>query len=259
MNVWLIAFLTCVGLFQLVAIPGLILKRNDFADVLWGPAFPISVWVAAHFTVGVGSLDVRAFVTLILLSIWAVRLFAHVGVRNLSHSHEDVRYANWRRQWKRPVLRSWVQVFLLQPLILYVILTPVLFVLAVPSTNVGLVGYLGFFIWLGGFLCEAIADEQLRRFKAKPENKGLLMTTGLWSWSRHPNYFGEVAQWWGIWLIAAELPGGWLTLVSPIAMTFLILKVSGVSMLEDLMRKRPGFADYERRTSRFFPMPPRRS
>ena len=123
---------------------------------------------------------------------------------------------------------------------------------------------MSFFAWLGvfvvifGFIFESLADEQLRRFKSNKANSGRLMTTGLWSWSRHPNYFGEVTQWWGFWLMAVELPYGWLTVISPIGVTYLILKVSGVSMLENLMKDRPGYADYAKKTSSFLPLPPRR-
>lgn len=259
MNVWMIALLTAMLLFQLVAIPGLIMKKNDLADVLWGPAFMISALAAAHWGLpdGLSGLDPRAMVVLGVVSIWALRLFYHMSVRNLATKKEDVRYNNWRQQWgKTQVWRSYLQVFVLQPLILYVFLLPV--VLALTSTQaMSALAYLGLAIWLTGFLLESTADEQLRRFKKNPANKGKLMTTGVWSWSRHPNYFGEVVQWWGIWIMVLDLPGGWATIVSPIGVTYLLLKVSGVDMLEALMKNRPGFAEYAARTSVFIPRPPK--
>lgn len=262
MNVWWSGLIAAMVLFQIVSIPGLIYRRNDYADVLWGPAFPLSAIFAVIFgTVsGLQSLDSRSKILILFITIWAIRLFFHVGWRNLSKKTEDVRYNNWRKQWGEPaLLRSWLQVFVLQPLILYVFLTPVLFSIDREYAELSTLTYLGIFIWIFGFLIESIADEQLRRFKMKPENKGQLMQSGLWSWSRHPNYFGEVVQWWGIWIMVIEIPGAWWTIISPLGVTYLILKVSGVSMLEDLFRTRPGYNEYVSRTSKFFLLPPKKS
>lgn len=261
-SIWLYSLLVAVGLFQLVAIPALILKKNDLADVLWGPAFPISAIASLLLSrIAFSALDARQIIVLALLVLWATRLFMHVGLRNLAHLHkEDVRYNNWRKQWGSNWLwRSYLQVFVLQALILYVFLLPVWFILARPSEELGILAYLGLFFWLVGFAFEAIGDEQLRRFKKDPKNRGKLMTSGLWSWSRHPNYFGEVLLWWGIGLIAMELPGAWWTIIGPIGVTYLILKVSGVSMLENMMKSRPGYAEYEKSVPRFFPWPPKQS
>lgn len=260
-SVWITGFWTAIVLFQLVWIPAFFLRKNDLADVLWGPAFPICAFSSLYFSgLSFHELDLRTILVLVLISFWAARLFLHVGLRNLSHRTEDVRYNNWRKQWGSTwIWRSYLQVFVLQALILYVFLVPVLYVLASPSEPVGFLGALGLVLWATGFFFEAVGDEQLRRFKANGKNKGQLMVTGLWSWTRHPNYFGEVLLWWGIWLIAFELPGSWWTIIGPIGVTYLILKVSGVSMLEDLMRSRPGYAEYERNVSRFFPRPPLRN
>jgi len=258
-QVWLAGLATAVLLFQLVSIPALLFRKNDLADVLWGPAFPLSAFAAVLWARegGITGLGARNALLLAMISLWAVRLFLHVGLRNLSHRAEDVRYNNWRKEWGKTWLwRSYLQVFVLQAFILYLFLSPVLLALSLSDSAPGVLCWAGILVWLSGFLLESIADEQLRRFKSKPESKGKLMTTGVWSWSRHPNYFGEVVQWWGIWLMVAELPWGWLTALGPIGVTYLILKVSGVSMLEDLMKNRPGYADYCARTSVFFPRPP---
>jgi steroid 5-alpha reductase family enzyme len=258
-DVWLYGFLAAMVIYQVAAIPALILKKNDLADVTWGPAFPLSAAAAILFGAGgFSNLDTRSLIIFVLIALWGLRLFIHVGRRSLSTRQEDVRYHNWRLQWgTNQVWRSYLQVFVLQPLILYIILTPVLLSVASPSEPLGVAAQIGIAAWALGFFFETISDEQLRRHKLDPANKGRLMTSGLWSWSRHPNYFGEVLQWWGVWLMVTEIPYGWATLVSPLMMTFMILKVSGVSMLEDLMRDRPGFADYARRTSIFFPRPPK--
>ena len=258
-NVWTVGFATAVILFQLVAVPALLLKKNDLADVRWGPAFVISALSAALWGTadGLASIGTRSVVLLALLTIWAIRLFLHVGWRNLRHRSEDIRYNNWRKQWGRSwIWRSYLQVFVLQALILYCFLTPVLLSIASPQEPMSWVAWGGIATWLLGFFFESVADEQLRQFKANPNNKGALMTRGLWSWSRHPNYFGEVVQWWGLWLLVLDLPFGWATVVSPIGVTYLILKVSGVTMLEDVMKARPGYDEYIRRTSKFIPRPP---
>jgi steroid 5-alpha reductase family enzyme len=260
-DVWFVGFITAILLFQAAAIPALIFKRNDLADVLWGPAFFISSLSAVYFgrTDGFASLDARTSIILILLGIWSLRLFTHIGLRNLSHSQEDVRYANWRKEWGSTWLwRSYLQVFVLQPLILCLFISPVLHSIASPVAPMSFVAWIGAFVVIFGFIFESLADEQLRRFKSDKANSGRLMTTGLWSWSRHPNYFGEVVQWWGFWLMVIDLPYGWLTAISPIGVTYLILKVSGVSMLENLMKNRPGYAEYAKSTSVFIPLPPRR-
>jgi steroid 5-alpha reductase family enzyme len=260
-QVWLIGFLASVILFQLVSVPALLMRKNDLADVLWGPGFPLSAYAAVAWgrEGSFSSLGTREWIALALVSAWGFRLFFHVGLRNLSHRAEDIRYNNWRKEWGSHWLwRSYLQVFVLQALFMFVINGPVLLSLSLPSSPLGILGWLGTFSWAIGFVIESVSDEQLRRFRKDRAMKGKLMTTGLWSWSRHPNYFGEVVQWWGIWLLALELPYGWATLPGPLAITYLILKVSGVPMLEKLMESRPGFEDYRRRTSEFFPRPPLR-
>lgn len=261
MNVWWAGLIAAIALFQIVAIPGILQRRNDYADVIWGPAFPLSALAAAHFGLenGLSDLGWRSTVILSLITVWAIRLFTHVGWRNLLKKTEDVRYNNWRKQWGEPaLLRSWLQVFVLQPLILYVFLTSVLFSFSSPVDLFSWITWLGLGVWALGFTVESIADEQLRQFKSNPDNKGKLMTTGIWSWSRHPNYFGEVTQWWGIWLMVCDLPNAWWTIISPLGVTYLILKVSGVSMLEEMMKTRKGFTEYAARTSVFIPLPPKK-
>jgi steroid 5-alpha reductase family enzyme len=259
-QIWLAGFLAVIVLYQIMAIPALILRKNDLADVLWGPAFPLTAIASLYLGSNrvFADLDSRSVLLIMLITIWAIRLFTHVGWRNLFHLQEDIRYNNWRKQWgKTWVLRSYLQVFVLQALILYVFLSPILLSLSSPPQSMGFLAYLGLVVWVVGFLFESIADEQLRRFKKNTANKGKIMTQGLWSWSRHPNYFGEVVQWWGIWLMVLEIPYGWLTIVSPLGVTYIILKVSGVSMLEELMQSRVGFEEYKKRTSEFIPMPPK--
>jgi steroid 5-alpha reductase family enzyme len=134
---------------------------------------------------------------------------------------------------------------------------PVIVVNAAPPAPLGWLDGLGVTVWLAGFCFEAFGDWQLLQFIRTPANKGKLMTSGLWRYTRHPNYFGEVTLWWGIWLMALSVPGGWLTVVGPLTITTLILKVSGIPMLEKPYEDRADFQAYKRRTSAFFPLPPK--
>jgi steroid 5-alpha reductase family enzyme len=191
----------------------------------------------------------------VLVSIWGLRLTWHIFVRNRGKS-EDYRYLAWRKEWgKWFYIRSYFQVYLLQGLFLFLIVSPVLLINKNAGGSLELLDFLGVIVWLIGFYFEVVGDAQLARFIKNPENKGKLMQDGLWAYTRHPNYFGEVTQWWGIWLIAISTPGGWLGIIGPITITFLILKVSGIPMLEQKMEKNPAFESYKKRVSMFFPLP----
>lgn len=228
--------------------------RNDIADVAWGLGF---ILAAAVSLVAGGQYAPRGLLVSLLVLAWGVRLALHIHTRNRGKG-EDPRYRQWREEWGRWfVLRSFLQVFMLQGVLLVLVAVPVIFVNGAPPTPLGWLDSLGFFIWLTGFLFEAVGDRQLLHFIRNPENKGQLMTGGLWRYTRHPNYFGEVTLWWGIWLIALAVPGGWWTVIGPLAITVLILKVSGIPMLEKHYEGRPDFEEYKRRTSAFFPLPPR--
>jgi steroid 5-alpha reductase family enzyme len=239
------------------------MKRNDIADVVWGMGFVVATVTAWLWTAAINEDDgigPRAWIAFACLLVWATRLSLHIAVRNAKKSGEDIRYKKWREEWGANWrVRTYFQVFILQGLILIVNGLPLLKIASDPKQEMDAVAWAGVVAWFAGFLFEAIGDRQLTTFKAKPESKGKLMTTGLWSWTRHPNYFGEVVQWWGFFLMAVTLPGAWFTVIGPITITFFILKVSGVPMLEKEMESRPGFEEYRRRTpSAFFPMPPRK-
>ncbi len=238
------------------------MKRNDLADVVWGPGFLLAIIGAVvgrliqDGSIHLALIDISAIAC---VALWASRLSYHIGKRFFSHHQEDARYLNWRRQWGSGwKLRSYLQVFLLQAFFLLVIATPLLVSIASAPNRFSLIAFIGISVWLGGFVFESIADRQLRIFQSIPTNKGKIMDQGVWSWSRHPNYFGEVLQWWGIFLLTFQ-PTSWWTIISPITLTFLILKVSGIPMLEKLMESRPGFAEYKRKTSVFVPLPPKQN
>ena len=230
----------------------LIKKRNDVADVAWGLGFVLMTWVSFFLSDNSG---VRGLLVGILVTVWGLRLAWHIHARNKGKA-EDYRYLAWRKKWgKYFYIRSYFQVYLLQGAFLFLIILPVLMINKNAGSALGLFDLVGVIVWLIGFYFEAVGDAQLARFIKNPENKGRLMQDGLWAYTRHPNYFGEVMQWWSIWLIALSVSGGWLGIIGPITITFLILKVSGIPMLEKKMEENPDFTEYKRKTSIFIPLP----
>lgn len=229
-----------------------ILKRNDVADIAWGLGFVLMSWIA--FLASEHS--ARSLLVNVLITIWGLRLAWHIARRNL-RKPEDSRYAQWRATWKNFYVRSYLQIFMLQGVFLYIILLPVVFVHASTPVSLQLLDALGVAIWVIGFFFESVGDKQLENFLRDPANKGKVMDRGLWAYSRHPNYFGEVTQWWGIFLFAASVSHGYLTIISPVMITCLILFISGVPMLERKYAGRPDFEAYKKRTSMFIPLPPR--
>ncbi len=234
---------------------GLSVSRRDVSivDSLW----PIMFLIAAltyYFTLpGTGP---RSALVVALVAIWALRLFAYITWRNWGEE-EDRRYQKIRENnepnfW----IKSLYIVFGLQGVIAWVVSLPLLAALASPSA-LNALDYLGIGLWLVGMAFEAGGDFQLARFKADPDNKGKVMDSGLWRYTRHPNYFGNACVWWGLGLIAVA-GGAWWSVISPVIMTFLLLKVSGVSLLEeDISDRRPKYADYVARTNAFIPGPPK--
>lgn len=229
-------------------------KRNDIADVAWGIGFVLLTWVSFFLSDQSG---IRGMIVGLLVSIWGLRLGWHIYLRN-KNKNEDYRYLEWRKEWGNWFyLRSYFQVYILQGIFLFLIVLPVLIINKNIGQTIGLLDIVGILIWIIGFYFEAVGDSQLKKFIKNPENKGKLMQDGLWAYTRHPNYFGEVTQWWGIWVIAVSTSYGWLGIIGPITITFLILKVSGIPLLEKKMQENVDFAEYKSRVSMFFPLPPK--
>lgn len=228
----------------------LLMKRNDVADVAWGLGFVLLAWMSLFISEmnSILSIIVTLFVT-----VWGLRLAWHVHSRNKGKT-EDYRYLAWRKQWgKWFYLRSYAQVYVLQGTLLFLIALPVLVINNNLGGDVNILAMLGITVWIIGFFFEVVGDSQLARFIKNKDNQGKLMTTGLWRYTRHPNYFGEVTLWWGIWLVALSVPYGWVTVIGPLTITTLILKVSGIPMLEKKMTEHPDFAEYKKKTSVFIP------
>jgi steroid 5-alpha reductase family enzyme len=233
----------------------LIARDNSIVDIAWGPGFVLVALLSLLIGKEQGA---RQILATTLVTIWGSRLAVYILRRKLGKG-EDFRYAKWRREWGRWfVPRSYLQIFMLQGLFLLVISYGVMLVNASAPRAVGALDLAGAALWLVGFFFEAVGDAQLARFRKLPENKGRIMTSGLWRTTRHPNYFGEVVMWWGIFLIALSAPSGWTAVVSPVTVTFLLLRVSGVTLLEKKYAGNAAFAEYARRTSAFFPLPPKR-
>jgi steroid 5-alpha reductase family enzyme len=228
--------------------------RSDVADVAWGIGFII----IALTSLSRSGLEPTQRLVTILVAIWGLRLARHIFVR-LRRRPEDKRYVEMRAKWgNRATLRTFTDVFLGQAALTWLVAMPVIIINATAGSGIGVLAAIGAVIWLVGFGFESIGDKQLGEFIASPANKGRLLTTGLWSYTRHPNYFGEVTQWWGIWVIALAVPYGWLGIIGPLTISFLILKVSGVPLLERAYAGRADWEAYKARTSVFIPLPPRK-
>ncbi len=222
-------------------------------DSLWGLFFPAGAFVYAGTAPATGA---RAVLVLVLVCVWAVRLSGYITWRGWGQP-EDHRYqAIRRRNQPNFAVKSLYLVFGLQALLAWVVSLPLLAAIAAPSPLTGL-DWAGAALWAFGFLFEAVGDLQLARFKSDPASRGRVLDSGLWRYTRHPNYFGEFCLWWGFYLIAAGA-GGWWAVISPLLMSVLLLRVSGVALLEkDIGERRPAYRQYIAGTSAFFPWPPR--
>ncbi len=231
------------------------IKRLDIVDVAWGGAF-VTIAISSLL---LGSRGLLQFIVTTLVLIWGIRLSASILKRLMRSKIEDPRYTEMRKTWKgNNALNAYVRIFIVQVVLALVISAGVVTVNLSPEMGIGAWGITGVFVWLIGFLFETIGDHQLRLHLSDPANRGKLLTSGLWRYTRHPNYFGEAMQWWGISVIALSVPFGWLTIVAPLTITILLLFVSGVPLTEKRFEGRPGWGAYKKRTSVFFPLPPKR-
>jgi steroid 5-alpha reductase family enzyme len=232
-----------------------LLRRDaSVVDIGWGLGFVLVAW-AIYMRLADGELWAR--VLLAMVSLWGVRLSIHIARRNLGKG-EDYRYRAMRE--KRPdtfARDSLFTVFYLQAVLMAIVSLPLQWGISRPPST-GALPILGLFVYALGVFFEAVGDWQLARFKADPANKDRVMDRGLWRYTRHPNYFGDFCVWWGIYLIALAA-GHWWTIGGPVVMTALLMKYSGAGLLEKTIgKRRPGYAEYIRRTNGFFPGPPRK-
>jgi steroid 5-alpha reductase family enzyme len=232
----------------------LLLRDNSIVDVVYGLAAALAA--AATFVLS-PTRRPRELVLLVLVALWGVRLASHLLLRKWGQG-EDFRYKAWRDSWGPWfVVRSVLQIYVLQGAIILVILTPVILARRAPGGPLGPVDALGASLWLVGFAFETVGDAQLLAFKRDPGNRGRFITRGLWRYTRHPNYFGEATLWWGVFVVGLGAGRGVIGIISPVTITALLLLVSGIPMLENKWAGNPGFEAYRRRTSAFFPWPPK--
>jgi steroid 5-alpha reductase family enzyme len=222
-------------------------KRYDIADTAWGLGFIL----VAIYSLLSGLLSLQIIVIVGLIMIWGSRLAYHIYLRN-KNKPLDFRYKKYSSA------NSYFQVFLLQGFLMWLISFPVMFVSRQDIVGWSIFNTLGLLVWIIGFFFESVGDSQLKDFLNKSQNKGKIMDKGLWQYTRHPNYFGEVTMWWGIWLISTSSFLNWITLIGPITITILILFVSGVPLLEKKYQGNKVFEKYKSKTSVFIPWFPKK-
>jgi steroid 5-alpha reductase family enzyme len=239
-------------------VAAMVVRRNDIVDVAWGLGFiVIAVSLLLRFQPAPSA---RLYLAAALVFAWGGRLAWHIARRNLRPGRtEDPRYAEWRRSWGSwLVVRSFLQIFMLQGVFMLLVSSPVQVMGAAAGPALGALDVVGLAVWLCGFAFESIGDAQLARFLADPASRGHIMGKGLWAFTRHPNYFGEATMWWGLGIMALSIPGGWIGLIGPITITWLLTMVSGIPLVEGPRKGEPEWEAYKARTSAFIPRPPRK-
>lgn len=256
-ELYAILAMVVLGAMTLLWLLSLRLRNASIVDIFWGLGFIL--FLGGAFLLTPNSYAPRKALLGVLVTLWGLRLAGHILLRNWGKP-EDFRYAAWRAEaGDRWWWRSYFHVFLLQGIVLLIVAAPLLAVLTgLNPTHLLWFDWLAMSLWFIGFLFEAGGDWQLLRFKANPTNRGKVLQSGFWRYTRHPNYFGDAVQWWVFYLFALA-SGGWWTIFSPLLMTYLLVRVSGVVMLEkSLQETKPGYREYVERTSAFFPWFPKK-
>ena len=257
--IFLVNFIALFLFFNLFYVIAQVKKNNGLADMAWGLGFVV---VAITSLIYQGVYDFQTVVITLVVLAWGLRLFIYIGLRNWNKP-EDFRYVDMRNKWKTKIaLKAYLYVFMLQMSFLYIIALPIQFahLWSFDQTNGWMLVTIGLLLWLIGFYFEAVGDHQLKVFKKNPSNKGQIIQSGLWRYTRHPNYFGEAVMWWGVWVISlgSWSPLAFLGLISPLFITYLLVFVSGVPMLERKYKDNPLYQAYAEKTSMFFPRIPKK-
>ena len=227
-----------------------VVRDNSIVDIGWGPGFVV---IAGFHLMVSGPPTPSQYLMFLVLLLWGLRLSTHIFMRNKGKG-EDFRYAAWRQAWgRKAALIAFFKVFMLQGLVMLILSWPVILVFTSPATEPGAWEYLGLLVFLTGFIIESLADRQLTVFRKNEANRGRLITTGLWKYSRHPNYLGESILWLGIALISFPAPWGWTAILSPLLIYLLLSRISGVPLLEKKYEGRPEWEEYKRKTPPIFP------
>jgi steroid 5-alpha reductase family enzyme len=228
-------------------------SRNDVADIAWGVGF-FTLTLALFLQLE--SVPAKAYVLIAMVGVWAFRLALHIAARH-ENKAEDARYVAMRKKWRYKRLQSYTNVFLSQGVLMLLVAAPIMVYFNDPNNSFTILSLAGLLIWVTGMFFEVVGDYQLKRFIDNPKNKGKIMRYGLWSLTRHPNYFGEISLWWGFWLFSG-ISDNWIYgLLGPITITTLILGISGIPMLEKKYKGNKEYEKYQKTTSAFFPIPPK--
>jgi len=251
MNTFILVAISTGSYFILFFIVAQILKNNSIVDIGWGPGFAVIAWVVYLNNPSSQSLIVPALVT-----IWALRLFFHISLRNIGKP-EDYRYVNMRKSWgNKATINALVRVFLLQGILQYIVALPLMGRDNEMASS--LLVIIGMVIYFIGLYFETVGDAQLKKFVKLRTDREQIMTTGLWRYTRHPNYFGDACVWWGLFFVALGFNAPIWTIIGPIVMTVLLRFVSGVPFLERRYKDNVAYIAYKKVTSVFIPMPPKK-
>ncbi|MGI9430443.1 MAG: DUF1295 domain-containing protein [Bythopirellula sp.] len=256
-EVFLLSAIVVAVLMLSVWLVSLRLRDVSIVDLVWGAGFALTAWTAFLYY---GGSRQSSLLLPCLTTAWGLRLSLYLTWRNHGKP-EDFRYQSMRENWGRSFpLASLLIVFGLQGAIMWLVSLPVQVAIASPSGLVPWLCAFGVIVWTVGLAFEAVGDWQLAKFRSNPNGGNQVLDTGLWRYTRHPNYFGDFLVWWGLYLVAMSQSTAWWTAIGPLTMSFLLVRVSGVTLLEkSLISNKPGYADYVARTRAFFPWPPRHS
>jgi steroid 5-alpha reductase family enzyme len=248
-----LAALLVLGATFLVALR---VGRHAVVDVAWGLGFVAIALTAYVASTGDGDAG-RRLLVVVMTTLWGLRLAAHIAWRSRGKG-EDPRYAElMSRAEGSPAWYALRRIYLTQAAVMWFVSLPVQ-VASFQDVGLGVVAWIGVAVWMVGLFFETVGDWQLQRFRSDASKRGQVLDSGVWRYSRHPNYFGDACVWWGISLVAFSAWPGVLTVLSPVLMTWLLARGTGKPLLEkDIAERRPAYADYVRRTSGFFPLPPR--
>ncbi|MFW9971520.1 MAG: DUF1295 domain-containing protein [Candidatus Odinarchaeota archaeon] len=241
-------------------------RNNGIMDIFYGPGYFVVALICLIFYFIINkTVNIRQIIMTSLVFFWALRLASYVFIRNKGKP-EDYRYKEMRKRWKTNIVwKSFIRVYIFQGVVIFIVAFPVWFVnISNNPPLLNLLDFTGFTLWFGaliwliGFLFETIGDYQLYKFKKDPNNKGKVMDKGLWRYTQHPNYFGEVVQWWGLYVVTLAVPFGFISFIGPLFITYMIIKVSGIKLLNKHFEGDDKYADYKKKTSTFFPWFPKK-
>ena len=256
MNLYLQSVILVFGYMTIFFIIAQIKKNNSIVDIGWGLGFVV---IAIYTLLSGGNYNPRSIIVTALVFVWGIRLFYHISKRNIGKP-EDFRYVAMRKKWGKSVVpRAFLQVFMLQGVLMLVVAYPIILNNATPKGSFGGLEIIGLVIWIFGFMFETIGDKQLKEFIADKKNKGHILKEGFWKYTRHPNYFGEATMWWGIFVITLFSKSRIYGVISPVIITLLLLYVSGVPMLEKHYKDNKEFQEYAKFTSKFVPWFPKKN